>query len=165
MPATRKKSPARSPIHRVTIRKSAGKKSADDFTGGFKLTPEQRKKVGRVAAADFDKLHNKKQAALVESLSRKLKAAGVSGSDNVKLSFEIRKSLIDQFVAGAAASHTTTMSRVTTAAKARRKERVERHGAIRKEYEKHHKGPKMDALQKTAAMMSCSINTVRRAID
>ena len=157
---TRKKSPARSSIHRVTIKKPTGKVS-----GSSKLTTEQRKKIGKVAAADFDNLHDKRQATIVKSLSRKLEAAGVSDTDRLKLSFEIRKALIDQFVAGAAASHTTTMSRMTTAAKARRKDRAERYGKIRTEYEKHHKGPKMDALQKTAAMMSCSINTVRRAVS
>ncbi len=134
-------------------------------TGASKLSSEQRKKIGKQAASDFDKLHDKKQAAIVESLLRKLEKAGVPNADRMVLRAEIRMALIDQFVAGAAASHNTTMSRVTTAAKARRKDRAERYGKIREEYEKHSKGPKMDALEKTAAMMSCSINTVRRAID
>jgi len=138
----------------------AGKKS-----GASKLTSEQRKKIGKVASSDFDKLHQKKQDAIIKSISRKLEKADVSNADRIRLCEDIRTALLDQFVAGAAASHKTTMSRVTTAAKARRADRAERYEKIRKEYQRHSKGPKMDALQKTAAMMSCSINTVRRAID
>jgi hypothetical protein len=159
MPATKKKkSPARSPIHRIKM--PAGKKS-----GASKLTSEQRKKIGKVAAADFDKVHEKKQDAIVKSLSRKLEKADVSNADRIKLCTENRMALREQDVAGAAASHKTTRARVTTAAKARRADRAERYERIRKEYQRHSKKPKMSALQKTAAMMSCSINTVRRAID
>ena len=99
-------------------------------------------------------------ADFVEDLRR----SGFSKEKATRAGTELREQLQTAFIAGAASSHKTTIQRVTTAAKAKKSNRADKYLAIRKEFKKHSKRPKSEALSRTAKTMDTSVATVRRAL-
>ena len=128
------------------------------------LTEAQEKKIGKAASSVYAKQYRPQMVQDVADYVEDLRRSGFTKEKATQAGAKLREQLQAAFIAGAASSHKTTIQRVTTAARAKKSNRADKYAMIRKEFKKHSKRPKTEALQLTASAMDTSTATVRRAL-
>ena len=164
MPATKQKK-------RVKVRAITGIASATGAAAPKKsinaeytaLSEAQKKKIGKAASKRYEQ-YRPQMVQAVADFVQELQRSGLSPLKAKAAGAKLREQLQSAFIEGAASSHKTTIQRVTTAARAKKSNRADKYAEIRKEFKKHSKRPKTEALSRTAQSMNTSVATVRRAL-